>query len=150
MDTPPLTIQLFGPMRVLVQGAPMPRVPTRAVEWLLALLVLRHGRTVDRSWLAGTLWPESEERQALHNLRDMLVHLRKALGPERERLQSPTRDTLNLDLEGAEVDIIRFDRATQTKEEAALRSAVELYTGLLLEGCLEEWIVQERNSREQA
>src|SRR5678815_4592220 len=73
MPTVPLTIQLFGPLRVLVQGEPMPRVPTRSVEWLLALLTLRHGRTVDRSWLAGTLWPDSEQSQALHNLRDMLV-----------------------------------------------------------------------------
>src|SRR5688500_5176312 len=100
MSTPPLTIQLFGPMRVQVHGEPMPRVPTRSVEWLLALLTLRHGRTVDRSWLAGTLWPDSEESRALSNLRDMLVHLRKALGPERERIQSPTRDSLTLNLEG--------------------------------------------------
>src|SRR5438093_9945493 len=101
-----LAIHLFGPLRVIVRGAPLPRLRTRSVEWLLALLVLRQGRAVDRSWLAGTLWPESEERKALNNLRNDLVHLRKALGSESERLQSPTRDTLTLDLEGAEVDII--------------------------------------------
>src|SRR6266699_3511649 len=102
-----LTIHLFGPLRVRIGAEPMPPVRGRSIEWLLALLVLRHGRAVDRSWLAGTLWPESEQGQALHNLRDMLVHLRKALGPERARLQSPSRDTLTLDLEGAEVDILR-------------------------------------------
>src|SRR5579871_5055398 len=150
MPTPPLTMQLFGPLRVHIHGEPMSRVRTRSVEWLLALLVLRHGRSVDRSWLAGTLWPDSEESQALHNLRDNLVHLRKALGEERERLQSPTRDTLTLDLAGAEVDLVRFDRALQTSEEEALRSAVEAYTGPLLEGCLEEWVLLERNHREQA
>ncbi|HLK60485.1 MAG TPA: BTAD domain-containing putative transcriptional regulator, partial [Chthonomonadaceae bacterium] len=128
----------------------MPRVRTRSVEWLLALLALRHGRTVDRSWLAGTLWPDSEESQALHNLRDILVHLRKALGSEGVRVQSPTRDTLTLDLEGAEVDVVRFDRAMKVGEEEALRSAVQVYTGPLLEGCLEEWVFAERASREQA
>src|ERR1041385_3388850 len=111
MPTPPLTITLLGPLRVLIQGEPMPHVRTRSVEWLLALLVLRHGRSVDRSWLAGTLWPDSLESQALHNLRDILVHLRKALGEEKERLQSPIRDTLTLDLEGAQVDLLTFDRA---------------------------------------
>ena len=55
MPTPPLTIQLFGPLRVLVLGEPMPRVRTRSVEWLLALLVLKQGQAVERSWLAGTL-----------------------------------------------------------------------------------------------
>src|SRR5436305_5890554 len=104
-----LTIHLFGPLRVLINGDLMPRVPTRSVEWLLALLVLRHGRTVDRSWLAGTLWPESDERQARENLRHDLVVLRKALGEESDRIQSPTRDTLSLDLTGAEVDLLQFD-----------------------------------------
>src|SRR5258708_32394997 len=96
----PLTIHLFGPLQVSINGAPMPRVRTRSVEWLLALLVLRYGRDVERSWLAGTLWPESEESQSLQNLRHALVSLRKALGPESERIKSPTRDLLTLDLEG--------------------------------------------------
>src|SRR5947207_4127794 len=109
MTTPPLTIHLFGPMRVLVRGEPLPRVRTRSVEWLLALLTLRHGAAVSRAWLAGTLWPESEESQALQNLRHDLVVLRKALGPESARIQSPTRDMLRLDVTGAEVDVVRFD-----------------------------------------
>lgn len=146
----PLTIHLFGPLRVIVHGELMPRPRGRSIEWLLALLTLRSGRALDRAWLAGTLWPESEEQQALHNLRDALVHLRKAFGPERERLHSPTRDTLTLDLEGAEVDVLRFDRAIQSGDEDSLRAAVELYTAPLLEGCLEEWVAPERSSREQA
>src|SRR5258708_4311932 len=97
---PSLAIHLFGPLRILLHGEPLPRVRTRSIEWLLALLVLRHGRTVERAWLAGTLWPDSREEQALHNLRDDLVHLRKALGSERDRLQSPSRSTLTLDLTG--------------------------------------------------
>src|SRR5688572_24844412 len=106
MSAPALTIHLFGPMRILIAGEPMPRVRTRSVEWLLALLVLRRGRAVDRSWLAGTLWLDSDESVALNNLRHALVHLRKALGTESARIQSPTRDTLTLDLEGTEVDVL--------------------------------------------
>lgn len=150
MSAPPLTIQLFGPLCVLVHGEPMPRVRTRSVEWLLALLVLRHGRTVDRSWLAGTLWLDSEEEQARHNLRDALMHLRRALGQEGARIQSPSRDTLTFDLSGAKVDVLRFDAAIQAGDEASLQSAVNLYTGVLLEGCYEEWVVRERESRQQA
>src|SRR5437868_439838 len=111
MITSPLTIHLFGPLNVVIQGKPMPRVRTRSVEWLLALLVLRSGKSVSRSWLAGTLWPDSEETQALQNLRNGLLSLRKALGAEGERIHSPTRDTLSLNLEGAEVDLLRFDAA---------------------------------------
>src|SRR5262245_46219404 len=109
MATPRFTLRLFGPLQVLVHGVPMPRVSTRSREWLLALLALRHGRAVDRSWLAGTLWPGSNESQALHNLRNALLELRKALGGEGARLRSPARDTLTLALDGAEVDVVCFD-----------------------------------------
>src|SRR5712691_9082695 len=85
MTPPPLAIQLFGPLRVTVGGEPLPRLRTRSVEWLLALLTLRHGRAVSRSWLAGTLWPESSGSRALQNLRNDLMRLRQALGPERDR-----------------------------------------------------------------
>src|SRR5436853_7146098 len=124
----PLTIHLFGPLQVVVHGEPMPRVRTRSIEWLLALLVLRSGKHVSRSWLAGTLWPDSEETQALKNLRNALLSLRKALGAEGERIH-PTRDTLSLNLDGADVDLLRFDAAIRRGEEAALREAVEVYTG---------------------
>src|SRR5579862_9003366 len=96
----PLTIHLFGQLRILVNGDALPRLRTRSVEWLLALLALRHGRTVDREWLAGTLWIESEPSQALKNLRNNLNYLRTALEAEGARIQSPSRDTLTLDLEG--------------------------------------------------
>src|SRR5260370_18360599 len=105
MPPPPLTIHLFGRLRVTVAGEPLPRVRTRSVEWLLALLTLRHGRAVNRAWLAGTLWPESSGSQALENLRADLVRPRKSLGPESGRIRSPGRDSLTLDLAGAAGDV---------------------------------------------
>src|SRR6476659_2156077 len=71
----PLVIRLFGPFDVQVQGRPLPSLRTRKGQWLLALLVLRHGRHGERAWLAGVLWAESSERQALANLRLSLSDL---------------------------------------------------------------------------
>ena len=85
-----LEIQLFGPIAVRVEGRPLPRLRTRKGQWLLALLVLRSGREVDREWLAATLWPESSERQASANLRLSLTDLRHALGREAVRLSAPS------------------------------------------------------------
>jgi hypothetical protein len=141
MAIPPLAIHLFGPLRVTVRGAPFPRVRTRSVEWLLALLALRHGRPVRRAWLAGTLWPESGESRSLQNLRDDLMRLRQALGPEGERIQAPGRDLLTLDLCGAAVDVRRFDAGVQAGDEASLHEAVTVYTGPLLQVCVEEWVL---------
>lgn len=157
----PLTIRLFGPMDVRVHGEPLPRLRSRKGYGLLALLVLRHGRPhplspvaevgtpVDRSWLAGTLWPDSAERNALFSLRVSLTDLRGALGPAAGRLHSPTPRSLALDLSGAEVDVVDFDDATASQEIARLERAVDRYRGTLLEGCDEEWVFPERRSREE-
>src|SRR5205807_2803793 len=63
---------------------------------------LRHPRPVEREWLAGTLWPDSDQSRCLGNLRVTLSELRSALGREGARLQSPDRHTLGLDLRSEE------------------------------------------------
>jgi predicted ATPase/DNA-binding SARP family transcriptional activator len=146
----PLTLRLFGPFEVCVNGAPLPRLRARKAQWLLALLTLYAHRDVERAWLAGTLWPDSPEPQAFNNLRVNLSDLRRALGPEAVRLHAPTAHTLRLDLSGAEADLLAFDRAIACGEIPALEQAAALYRGPLLEGCPEPWAFQERQAREQA
>jgi predicted ATPase/DNA-binding SARP family transcriptional activator len=146
---PPLSITLFGPLSVQVHGEPLPKLRSRKAHWLLALLVLRHGRPVEREWLAGTLWPDVDQTQAFANMRPTLCELRKALGKEKERLQSPSRHALFLDLADAEVDLIHFDRAFVRETSAGFQHAVSLYRGSLLEGCTEDWVFAERERREQ-
>jgi predicted ATPase/DNA-binding SARP family transcriptional activator len=145
----PLTILLLGPMQVLVHGRPLPHMRSRKAFWLLALLSLRDGRPVDREWLAGTLWPDVTQERSATNLRVVLSELRRALGSEGRRLQSPGRHTLALDLTGADVDLRTFDAAINSKKLEALKQAVALYRGPLLEDCAEEWVGQERSVREQ-
>ena len=60
----PLAIALFGPLDVRLEGQPLPPLRSQKSQWLLALLALQRGRAVERAWLAGTLWPDSSERQA--------------------------------------------------------------------------------------
>src|SRR5258706_10451828 len=94
VDQLPLTLRLFGPFEALVNGSPISQLRSRKTEWLLALLALRCGRRVDRSWLAGTLWPDSAQQTAFGNLRTTLNDLRRALGPQSVRLRAPTIHTL--------------------------------------------------------
>jgi predicted ATPase/DNA-binding SARP family transcriptional activator len=146
----PLVIRLFGPFDVRVDGQPMPRLRSRKGQWLLALLILRHGSEVERSWLAGNLWPENAEPQALASLRQSLTDLRNALGKESCRLTSPTVHTLRFDPTDAEIDVLAFDAAIKNGDVDSLEDAIARYRGSLLEGCDEEWVVQERQMREQA
>src|SRR5579871_1553063 len=147
---PDLRMRLFGPFSVHVQGAPLPPLRTRKGAWLLALLVLKQDRPIDRIGLAGALWPDSDHRESLKNLRNTLSDLRHALGAQQYRIQSPTPGTLRLDLAGVDVDLITFDSGMKRADHASLAEAVALYQGPLLEGCEEEWIVLERQQRQQA
>jgi len=148
---PCLTLTLFGPFTAqLADGTSLPQLRNRKGLRLLALLALRQGCDVERSWLAGTLWPESREEDALHSLRQLLSQMRRALGSEVARLCSPTTRTLRLELGGTSVDALAFDAAIARGDTASLEKAVALYRGPLLEGWTDEWVFQERQARELA
>ncbi|MCW3096470.1 MAG: hypothetical protein JWL77_2088 [Chthonomonadaceae bacterium] len=146
-----LTLTLFGPMQARVQGQLLPPMRSRKGLWLLALLTLRHDRPVEREWLAGTLWPEMDQSQSNANLRGVLSDLRRTLGSQHSRLMALGRHTLLLELATPEVDVdvLTFDAAVHSAKRASLERAVALYRGPLLEGCNEEWVLQERAVREQ-
>jgi non-specific serine/threonine protein kinase len=146
----PLLIRLFGPFEVHLAGQPLLRLRSRKGHLILALLLLRRGSPIERAWLAGTLWPDSGTCRALSYLRYSLRDLRSALGSQAWRLHAPSLKTLALDLSDAWVDVVAFDAAVSRGDAAALEELLSLYRGPLLEGCVEEWIFQERSHREQA
>ncbi len=141
-----LRLRLLGSFVLEVDGTPAPRLRSRTCESLLMLLALRAGQPIERLWLAGTLWPESDREQGLYNLRRNLTDLRAALGSEAERLQSPSKLTLSLNLQGTECDVLAFDtaRAAQCWSEA-----VAHYGGALLTSGEVPWLEAERAEREQ-
>jgi predicted ATPase/DNA-binding SARP family transcriptional activator len=149
-ETASLVLGLFGSFDARIDGVPLPRLRSRRGQWLLAILALRAGRSVERSWLAGTLWPDSTEENALVSLRQTLTDLRRALGTERERLASPTARTLCFHADGAFVDVSAFDSALKIGDSASLAQAVRLHHRPLLDDCHEEWVFAEREHREQA
>lgn len=150
-----LEIRLFGTFDVRVRGHALPPLRYRKELWLLALLTLRKDRDAPRDWLAATFWPDNDESKGLFYLRKALSNLRSALGEEAGRLLSPTPRTLRLDLSGAFADVAVFDAAaarspTEPGQEERLREAVDLYHGPLLQDCPEEWVLPERQHREQS
>lgn len=145
----PFTIRLFGPLEVVCQGKPLPPLRSQKGKWLLALLALRHGKEVQRSWLSETLWPDSDHEKALASLSQSLFDLKRALGEEKTRLLSPTSRTLCLDLKDAKVDVVTFDRAISKGKPADLEVAVALYRGPFLEDCRESWTHAERKTRQK-
>src|SRR6266487_2446574 len=83
---------------------PLPRPKHRA---LLAALLLRSGEVVSVDQLLDDLWGERPPPTAKGSLQNMVSALRKALGAEVLRTESPG---YLLDVQREQVDLFRFER----------------------------------------
>ena len=107
-----LRVGLLGGFRLLVAGRCAVRVPSVRQQQIIAFLVL-HARNapVARQKVAGSLWPESRDPQALTNLRRELHHLRDEWPALDAIIEAGTR-TLTL-REDASVDVVAFEAAAE-------------------------------------
>jgi DNA-binding SARP family transcriptional activator len=151
MGSPILRIRLFGGLDLRHDGTPLPPLESARAASLLAYLLLHRAAPQPRQRLAFLLWPDSTESQARTNLRHVLHNLRRAL-PEPERFLEVTPRTLQwradapfwLDVAAFEESLAWAEREATDGGLAALREAVELYTGELLEGSYDEWLLEKR------
>jgi predicted ATPase len=96
-------VEVLGPLRLLVDGAPV-EVPGPKRRVALALLALAGGRTVPVDHLLDALWPggvPDSGRQALHT---HVSRLRAVLGPAADRLRT-LQDGYRLELAADELDL---------------------------------------------
>lgn len=151
-----LLIHLFGDLRVSRGEDASVDVGGQKVGALLAFLALNLGRGATRDDVLARLWPEDDEEEARHRLRQTLYALRKRL--EEAPLQSSDalvvhRTTLSLDPEVVDTDVARFERlvaqaareADASARSALLAKAVTTYAGGLLPGYYQDCFVAEGN-----
>ncbi len=127
-------------------GRTVPRVPGARQQQLVAYLVLHARQAVPRQRVAGIIWPDSTDAQALTNLRRELHHLREAW-PELDSLIDTAPRTLAWCGETAAVDVSAFESAAiqgLQGNRAALEESAHLYAGDLLPDCAAEWIEPDR------
>jgi DNA-binding SARP family transcriptional activator/TolB-like protein/Tfp pilus assembly protein PilF len=143
-----LSIGLLGPLVIASGGSRLGKVPKKA-RGLLGYLAAQGGQAVSRERLADLLWPYQGSEQARHSLRNCLLELRKALGSGAgEHLVA---DFASCRLQGAEVDLERFERLARSRELGELRPAAELYRGEFLADFhldsepFQEWLAAERD-----
>ena len=136
----PLHIRLLGNVDLRIGGAPVSLESGRA-ESLLGYLLVRRGVAQPRQRLAFMLWPDSTEAQARTNLRKVLHTLRREL-PDAERFLEVTPRTLRWRTDAPfQLDLADFEQAIA---DTRLEAAVEAYTGDLIEGSYDEWVLEER------
>ena len=91
-----LSLSCLGPFHVMLDGQPVTGFKSNKVRGLLAYLTVESERPHHREVLAGLLWPDWPDSEALSNLRYALSNLRRVIG---DRTAEPcylliTRDTL--------------------------------------------------------
>ena len=150
-----LEVQLLGGLALRLGEAQLPRPESARAESLLAFLILHRDAAQPRQRVAFTLWPDSTEHQARTNLRHVLHNLRRAL-PEVEPHLEVGQRTLRWQAgPGYRLDVDAFERALRRAaagegdEVSVLQEAVEVYRGDLLEGCDDEWLLEERERLRQ-
>jgi DNA-binding SARP family transcriptional activator len=164
-----LSLSLLGPFQVALDGQPVTGFKSNKVRALLAYLAVEADRPHRREVLAGLLWPDWPDRDALSNLRYALSNLRRVIGDRapaggRARAggrdaQPPfllvTRDTLQFNTACDYcLDVTAFTQLTEPalslaedlQDPSDLEQAVALYQGGFLEGfslgdspAFEEW-----------
>jgi DNA-binding SARP family transcriptional activator len=155
---PVLRVRLLGEFDLRVDGSPLPPLESARAESLLAYLLLHREAPQLRQHLAFVLWPDSTEAQARTNLRHVLHNLRRAL-PDPDRYLEASSRTLGWRPDASVwLDVAAFAEAVARAEReagaadgglAALRAAVDLYAGDLLEGRYDEWLLGERERLRQ-
>ncbi|WP_420594009.1 ATP-binding protein [Deinococcus sp.] len=146
---PELHLQFFGTLQVTFGGRPVTSLTSSRQQALLAWLLLASGHPQVRQQIAFSLWPDSDEAQALTNLRRELHHLRRGL-PDGDRYLEVTAQTLRWRQdEPYRLDVAEFLSVADTAATATpadLERAAALYTADLL-GTLEDaWLEPVRAS----
>lgn len=148
MDSPNLSLRLFGDFCLTVDGKPRQFI-TRKAEQLVAYLVLTRTNSARREKLLEDLWPDTEESKARGILSTTLWRAQKALLGLGVSIRGE-KGWLYIDAPRLDVDALRFKSlaelppANPEARLANLESAVSLYKGELLEGVDEEWCELER------
>jgi DNA-binding SARP family transcriptional activator len=148
-----LHVSLLGEQVITDDGTGVRARSSRAVA-LVAFLVAHAGSPQARQRIAGLLWPDSTEAQALTNLRRELHHLRQVLGAEPSLLVTPRdlcwRDTATCRVDARIFDLERraaLSAAAADDDEGVLghaASAMAQYRGDFLPGVYEDWLLDVR------
>jgi len=143
-----LEVRLLGKFEVHVNGLSA-EIPLRAAQSLLAYLMLNAGTPYRREQLAGLFWPDMTDANARHNLRQILSRLRKTIGE-----QYIAADDLTIAFDATAdywLDAQVLARKVETKTSAEeLIEAVSVYSGELLPGFYDEWVLLERERMQAA
>jgi DNA-binding SARP family transcriptional activator len=140
-----LTVRLFGPVRVSVNGSDIAISGKKALA-LLLYLCRRIGTEVPRETICALLWPDSGDEQARGSLRQTLSVLRKSLDQGGTGFIWSSKTMASVRGDGLFVDANVFDAEGGNTTD----DKIALYQGDLAEGLsgvspeFDRWLETER------
>lgn len=152
----PWRIQLFGGVRALAGDESIEKFRRGKEARLLAYLAFHLKQKHPREQVVDRFWPDAELNAGRLNLRVALVSLRRRLEPPGTPQNSvliADRTAIQLNSLVVVTDVIMFEKALAAADHVAndrqlrinhLLESVQLYSGALLPGYLDEWIESER------
>lgn len=146
MMAEPLRVHLLGDLLLTdARGRPLD-LGSPTTRSLFAYLVVHRGQPLERRRLAYAFWPWGTEAAARRNLRQYLHRLRRALDEVAPDLLQATGAYVQLAPDfPLWVDVERFRQLTDAHASLeALRQAVALYRGDLLQDVYEDWVEEPR------
>lgn len=154
-------LKLFGGFSLFRGDQRVDGMDHARLQHLLAYLALHRGHPISRQQLAFEFWPDTNDPQALKNLRTLLTRLRQALPDVNAYLEVSAQSIQWRNQVPFTLDIACFEEALAEEAaaresgdrvvmERALSTAVKLYAGDLLPGCYSEWILPLRERYHQA
>ncbi len=162
-----LSLSCLGPFEATLAGRPVTGFKSNKVRALLIYLAVEAERAHRREVIAGHLWAEWPDRDALSNLRYALSNLRRVIGDHsaESSFLLITRDTLQFNSNSDYwLDVSAFQAQTQplsNRDKAypalsLIEEAIALYQGCFLEGFsikdsvpFEEWMMKKRRQLDQ-
>ena len=140
-----LDVGLLGGFHLTWGGEPLAQLQTPLFRRLLAYLILHRHGAQSREYIAFLLWPDLSETKAKRNLRQLLYRLRRRF-PKIEQFAAIGRKTIRWRADASfYLDVDAFKEAVAGAEGVpALEEAVALYSGPLLPGVYDEWVLTRR------
>jgi predicted ATPase/DNA-binding SARP family transcriptional activator len=151
-----LEIHLLGDFHIFYNDKALDSFNSTRLQSTLTYLLLHGDSPQPRKRMAFLLWPDSSEASARNNLRQSIYQLRQAL-PDHERFLISDATTIYWKIDPDQFcDTWTLIKAMEQAQEAekqqndelqryALEQASQVFHGLLLPGCYDEWIIPERD-----
>ncbi|MGN8049380.1 BTAD domain-containing putative transcriptional regulator [Curtobacterium sp. 22159] len=119
-------VAVLGPVTVAGASGEPTAVPGALARSLLTALVLARGNAVTTETLIDDLWPEDQPRGARAALQTLVSRLRRSVA---EGIVSSTSTGYALGVDPDDVDLLRAERASSSRDLAEVRGALDLWRG---------------------